>query len=320
MPRVLRRFGVNPEEIFAEVGIAADLLDDPDNRISFRERAHLLRTCVERTGCEHLGLLIGQQSSLSSLGIVGYLVLNSPDVESALNSLVSYFRLHSEGSLIMLEVKESFAFLGYSIYQEQVEAGEQLTDAAAIMLNVLQQLCGTDWSPSEVTFAHREPADTKPFKKFFKARMRFDAQASGVFFPAEWLQRSVKGADPELHRLIEKQVEALGQLHGENFPEQVRRFLSGALLANHSGIEQVAAAFSIHSRTLHRRLKSHGTSFQEIADECRFDIAQQLLRNPEATQAQLADMLGYSDARSFNRAFKRWSGMSPSQWRLSTHP
>lgn len=71
----------------------------------------------------------------------------------------------------------------------------------------------------------------------------------------------------------------------------------------------------MHSRTLHRRLNSHGTSFREISDQCRFTIALQLLRNPGTSQVQLADTLGYSDARAFNRAYKRWSGVTAAQWR-----
>ena len=316
VPEVLLELGADPDAVLAEVGLSRKLFDDPDTRISFRERAHLIRVCTERTRCSHFGLLIGQRAELSSMGLIGYLVRNSQNVESALRSLVHYFHLHAEGSLALLEVSDEFALFGYSIYQDRVEATRQLIDAAvAIILNDLQQLCGPEWSPSEVVFAHGKPDDVKPFKQFFKAPLRFNAEQSGIYFPSSWLKRPVVGADPELHRLLEKQVHVLEQQYRNDFPEQVRRVVNVALLANQATSEHVAELFAIHSRTLHRRLKSHDTSFREIIDECRFNLARQLLHDAEVGHAQIADMLGYSDARAFSRAFQRWSGVAPSHWK-----
>lgn len=317
VPEVLRRLDTDPAQVFGEAGISQDMFEDPDNRISFRKRAHLLRLCAECTGCGHFGLLVGQRAGLSSLGLIGYLVMNSPNVGSALSSLVHYFHLHAEGSLTLLDVSDGSAFLGYGVYQKRVEATEQITDAAvSIAYNILQQLCGKEWRAMGVTFSHRKPPDTKPYKRFFKAPLQFDAEKSGVRFSPDWLQRSIGGADPELHRLLEKQLLTLEIQFPQDFPEQVRRVVSVALLTKQARSEQVAEVFSIHSRTLHRRLRAHGTSFREIADECRFSIAQQLLQDAGIGQAQIADMLGYSDTRAFSRAFHRWSGYTPSQWRL----
>jgi AraC-like DNA-binding protein len=302
--------------VFAGSGVSPDLFDDPDNRVSFRERAHLIRICAEYTRCPEFGLLVGRRVGLSSLGLIGYLVRNSPDVESALRSLVHHFHLHAEGSLALLEVGDDFAFLGYGIYQDRVEAARLVVEAAvAIIVNDMRQLCGSEWFPSEVVFAHSEPADLKPYKRFFKAPLRFNAEQSGVYFSSKWLKYPVIGADPELHRLLEKQVKALEQQYRNDFPEQVRRVVSVALLANQATSDHIAALFSIHSRTLHRRLKSRGTSFREIVDECRFNLAQQLLQDADMDHAQIADMLGYSGARAFSRAFRRWSGITPSRWK-----
>lgn len=318
IPAVLREFGINPVDVLRKAELATNLFDNPDELISFRDRANLFKVCMDETACNHFGLLVGQQEGLSSLGLVGYLVRHSPDVQTALESLVHYFHLHAQGSLMLFDTEQDLAFLGYSIYSEQLEVSDQIVDAAiAIACNMLRELCGPGWQPTEVLLSHRQPENVRPFRKVFGRRVRFDMPRSGVYFPARWLSEQVQGADSELHRLLEKQVRQLESQYSEDFPQQVRLVVSDALLTNHATIEYVSRIFSIHSRTLHRRLKANGTSFQGILDECRFQIARQMLGSSNLGHAQIASLLGYSDARAFSRAFRRWSGVSPSHWRES---
>lgn len=316
IPEVLESLGVKPADVLAEAGLDPNLFDDPDNLVSYSARSRLLAICVARTGCRHFGLLVGQQGGLSSLGLVGYLVMHSPDVQSALQSLVHYFHLHAQGAAVYLMKDNGLAFLGYSIYQPDVEASEQIEDGAvAIAFNILRKLCGPEWVPAEVCFAHRKPRGLRPFRRFFKASMRFDAEQNGVFFPAQWLEQPVPEADPELHRLLQQQINRLEAEYQEDFPEQIRRVLSIALLTNHATADQVAALFSMHTRTLHRRLRAFDTSFKELADQSRYRIARQMLEDSEIDLIQIAGMLHYADSRSFTRAFKRWSGATPARWR-----
>ena len=123
------------------------------------------------------------------------------------------------------------------------------------------------------------------------------------------------GADPELHRLLKKQIEVLETGNNDYFPDQVRRILHTALITGHSKADDIAALFSMHSRTLSRRLKAYDTSFKDLADKARYEIAQQLLENSELEITQIAAASGYADASAFCRAFRRWSGITPSAWR-----
>lgn len=321
IPEILRNLGVEPITILAEAGLDLDLFDDPDNLISFTARSHLVALCQSRTGCDHFGLLLGEKAGLSSLGLVGYLALHSPDVESALNSLVRYFHLQAQGSVAILNTEDSLTFVGYNIYQSGTEATIQIEDAAvAIIYNILLALCGSDWEPVEVCFAHRKPRDTIPFEQFFDAPLRFDAEHNGVFFNNEYLKQPITAADPELHRLLQKQIDQLEAEHAVDFPEQVRRVLISALLMGHAKADQVAALFSIHSRTLNRRLNAYNTSFRKLSDEVRYEITRQLLRASELDTSEISEILGYCDASAFTKAFKRWSGTTPGNWRSLHKP
>lgn len=320
IPALLRDLGANPAAVLAEVGVAPALFNDPDKPISFALRSRLIKHCADRTACRHFGLLIGERGGLHSLGLVGRLVQHSPDVGSALRSLVRYLHHHVRGAVTTLAVSDHTAMLSYDVYEAQVEATDQLGDGAvAVMFNILRDLCGPDWKAVEVMFAHRRPNDVRPFKQFFRVPLSFDAEHNGVVFPVEWLRRPVAGADAELRRLLQEQVDTIEIAHGGDLQEKVRAVLRTALLAGHAKANQIAALFSMHSRTLSRRLNASGTSFQLLVDDGRFEIARQMLENTDVDIKQIAVILEYADASAFARAFRRWSGTTPSQWRARAH-
>jgi len=314
---VLQSLGVDPSRLLTEAGADMSLFANPDNRVSYTARNHWVAHCVARTGCHHLGLLVGQRNTLQSVGLVGLLAKYSPDVESALRSLVRYFRLHAQGALPTLAVEGRSAFLGYVTYVPGAEANDQIEDAAlASEFNFLRELCGPDWNAAEVRFAHRKPEDVRPFREFFRAPLRFDCEQGAVVFHSSWLRRRLREDDPDLRRLLEQHVEALEMKLGDDFAEQVRSILRTALLTDHASADEIASLFSMHSRTLHRRLAASGTGFRELVEESRFAIATQMLADTDADINHVALVLDYADASAFTRAFRRWSGSTPTQWRL----
>jgi AraC-like DNA-binding protein len=320
IPKVLAELGYEPAAVLEELGFDPAMFDNPDLVIPYTRRSELIQQCVRKTRCAHFGLLIGQHTGPSAFGLVGFLVQQSPNVATALRSLVRFAHLHVRGGVIYLDEDNDSAFLGYSIYQPQIEAHAQIQDgAAAIACNILRKLCGSNWRPTEVCFAHRTPADVRPFQQFFKAPLNFDADRNGVLFSAKWLQQSVQGADPELRRLLQRQVDQLKDYYGDDFVEQVRRVLHSALLAHQASADHVATLFSMHPRTLNRRLKRFGTCFQELLDQGRFEISRQLLANSSLEVTRIAATLNYADASAFSRAFRRWSGTTPALWRKQSH-
>ena len=318
LPAVLRNLGADPAELFGEAGFDPRLFDDPDARVSFAARSRMLAHCVARTGCRHLGLLVGEQGGLHSLGLVGLLVKYSPDVGTALRSLVRYLHLHVRGAVTTLTVDGDLALLRYDIYQPRVEATDQVGDGAvAVMFNIMRALCGPRWKPVEVRFAHRRPEDVRPFRHFFRAPLGFDADHNAVTFSADWLNRPLPGAEPEVRRLLQQQIELLDVRYGNDFPEQVKSVLRTALVTGDASADRVGALFSMHSRTLNRRLNAFGTGFRELVDEGRFAIARQMLEDSAMEVSQIAALLDYADASAFARAFRRWSGTTPTRWRAT---
>lgn len=318
LPEVLRSLGADPRKVIAEAGIDPSLFDDPDNLITYTARGRLIAQCVARTGCQHFGLLTGQRGGLHSLGLVGLLLKYSPDVGTALRNLVRYFHLQFRGAAPTLRVEGGTAIVGYQIYQRGAQANDQVADGAvAVIFNFMRELCGPDWKPAEAWFAHRKPADIAPFRRFFGVALRFDAEENALLFSSSWLNRALPEVHPDVRRLVQKQVDALAAQHHDDFPEQVRVVLRAALATGNARAEHVAALFSMHPRTFHRRLSDYGVGYQELMDEIRFDMARQILNDSDLPVSAIALILHYADARSFVRAFRRWSDQTPARWRAA---
>ena len=318
MPEVLRSLGADPAQVLKEVGVDIDLFDNPNNRISFVTRGRMMAHCAAHTGCPHFGLLVGQKAALASFGLVGLLAKYSPNVDQALGSLIRFMHLHVRGATTALTMDSDLAQFEYLIYQTGAPGNEQVgAGAVAVAFNILRDLCGADWAPVEVRFAHSKPADVTPYRDFFAAPLRFDSGQYGVVFSAHWLNRRVSETSPELLRLLQQEVDKLEVREGDSFVEQVRTVLRTTLVSGHASADQVAELFSIHRRTLNRRLNAYGVGFHELVDEISFEIARQLLEDSTLEIIQIALLLGYSNASAFTRAFRRWSGTTPARWRVA---
>ena len=316
IPGILEKLGQEPGEVFTEANIDLELFDDQDNLISYAARSHLLDTCVRTTGCEHFGLLLGEHGSLSTFGLIGHLAQQSTDVGSALNSLQHFFHLHAQGGRIETVVEGRFARLSYHIYEPQAVATRQIEDGAmAWGFNILRELCGDRFPLRQVQFVHGVPRDKRPYDRYFNAPLIFNSEQVGLYFPAGLLKRPLRRADPDLHRLLQKEVNRVQATYHDDFLSHCRRILQGVLWVRPATADDLASLFSMSSRTLNRRLSAVGTNFRKISEEVKQQIACRMLSDSDIQLTDLADLLHYHDASSFIKAFKRWTGATPARWR-----
>ena len=315
VPALLEALGVDLVGVIGPLGLVETLFCDAENMIAFPILGQLLQACATRTGCPHFGLLLGQGAGPECLGLIGQLLPHAPDVGTALRSLVLNLHLHDRGAAPLLSLEGEMAMLSYLIYR-QGEGTDQINDGAmAICLNIMRSLCGPAWLPSEVLFAHRQPEDIAPFRRCFQAPLRFDREQTALVFPAQWLNQALPGANPARRQEIEQRIVALANLSQTDLVGRLRCTLRTLLTTSRGSQEEVAELFSLHPRTLNRRLAEQGTSFKALVAEVRYDIACQLLANTALSVGQIAAILGYGEISALTRAFRRWSGMSPQAWR-----
>jgi AraC-like DNA-binding protein len=316
IPAVLRGLGQEPEPVFDSVGLKVAQFADPDTEISYLAASRLLRRCSTATGCEHFGLVVGTRAAPSVLGVAGFMLRAAPDVGTGLRGLVQHLDLHDQGGVPTLLIQGGVALLGYAIQQPRAEAVDQIYDLSmAVACNIMRALCGETWSPTEVLLSRRPPRDLTPYRQFFHAPLRFDADLSALAFPSRWLTHKVASADHLLHRHLEREAEALHSVRNANIIGDVRRSLRQLLANRKCAVSDLARQLCMHQRTLNRRLREEGTSFRREIDEIRYAMARQLLEESTMSIARIATTLCYADVTAFSRAFKRWTGITPAQWR-----
>ncbi|MFO1060036.1 MAG: AraC family transcriptional regulator [Dongiaceae bacterium] len=316
LPVVLRERGVDPDRLAEAAGIDPALLADPAARLPFVQCCRILNEAAAAASCPHLGLLIGQRCNFSGLGLPGQVALSAPSVGAALRGFVRLQHMNSRGAIVFLTERRDEAALHYAVCVKGREPTAQLmTIPMAVAWNSMRQLCGNEWLPSAVEFSCRAPDDLRPYLDFFRAPVRFNAQQTRIAFPAWWLGRAVPGGDPHRFAELQDQVAALAL---SDTRLQLHRLLQQMVVEGAARAEYAARALGVHPKALNRRLRQQGTSFRAVLDEVRFEVAQQLLRDSDLAVLEIASLLDYADASAMTRAFRRWSGSTPAQWRDRT--
>lgn len=316
---VLRSLGAEPAPLLERAGVPAALFNDAENTIAFADLSRLLDICADATGCAHLGLLVGARFDRHTLGPLGELMQHCDTVAQALRSLVLYLQLNDRGAVpMLLHLSASRVAFGYSIYQPDIGAAAQIHDGAiAISLGLMRKLCGAAFRPMEVSFAHRAPADPKPYRRFFAAPLRFDAELSALSFAPRWLSHAIVGADAARHARLDAAMRAAvaTATQASGLSPLVRRALHAMVFEGSDSAPAVARWFGLHERALRRQLRAEGTNIRALSSKVRFDLATQLLRDTRLPLVEIAAALHYSDATAFSRAFSGWAGVAPSRWR-----
>ena len=188
----------------------------------------------------------------------------------------------------------------------------------AATASVLRELCGEDWSPSEVRLPRARPVDERPYRDHFRCPVKFDEERASMFFPVDVLGRSTPNPDPSRRAALERELDEL--VDDQLLPLLYRSLRRLIVEEREMTMSSLARQFAMHERTLHRRLQLHGVSFRKVLDDVRFEVARNLLRDTRRSIRDIAHFLGYNDDTAFCRSFRRWSGLSPAAWRESRSP
>lgn len=313
---LLRERSVEPADVLASIGLDPGTLDNADNCIPYSTGGQLLQRCAEVTGCDHFGLLVGQRANISGLGMLGELMQRSPSVRTALASLISHLHLQTRGGVPTHSVEGENATFGYAIYQRDMPGTAQAYDLVmAFEFEIMQALCGLRWLPSEVSFSHAKPRDVRPYRKFFRSALRFDADRTAIVFSKTWLDQAPPGHDAQAYSLLQRELATQLMLAHNDCAERVRRALRTMILDGRGSATAISDLMSMSTRTLHRLLGAQGTTFRHLLEDVRYESARQLLADTDMTTTEIAEALDYADASAFTRAFRRWTNSPPAAWR-----
>lgn len=310
--------GVLLIDVLAAHGVDPGLLADDDARVPHALVAALWDIAAERLGDPDFGLNLGRSLPSGAFGLVEYTIRHAPDLRAAFGRLIRYQSLLHDRATYQLTVEGERARLSHVPPPDIAPPRHFGEFLVARFVELGRALVGERWSPDEVSFRHPRPASTGEHARLFgAAELRFGAPVTSMTFARALLDRPVVGADPRLAPLLDRLAVELSERRGGERPflEHVQREVVVGLLDGVPPAGRTARRLGLSERSFFRRLQQEGTTYQKVVDDVRRELALQRLREPASSLSEIAYALGFADASAFHRAFRRWTGKNPGEWR-----
>lgn len=310
--------GVDPRTLEAATGFAAALAQDPDARISFELEQRLWNEAARLTADEHFGLHAAERMPVGASDVLEYAVRSAPTFRDAVLRLARYNRLLHDAAVFTLHegpvsrVEHTFRVAGLT----QSRHGAEFTLAAHILIG--SQITATRLVPLAVEFMHARPASTSEHKRLFGVEPRFLSAVNALEWDQTTMARPIPNADATLSNVLERHAQSLLAALPElslTYADRVRQQFSRELGGGLATLAEVAGRLKLSERSLQRRLAAEGVSFDVLLDELRHQLALRYLADPRLAVSEIAYLLGYSEPSPFHRAFRRWTGSTPSELR-----
>ena len=265
-------------------------------------------------GDDDLGIHLAESGvSAASFGVVGYLVRASTTVGEALARAQQFHRLVKDRGRLELVATPSGVAVIDAPEVDRTQWPRAIAELSiANYVHLARTWTGRPFVPREVRFQHARPRDTRELERFFGCKLRFDQRDNALVVSREALDTPFATSEPELGAYLESTAAArLAQLPAPSLLDEVRAAIGDELRHGEVDIERVARRVGVTPRSLQRRLRDEGTSYRELVDAIRHRRAVDLIQRG-VPFGDIAEHLGFSEARAFRRAFRRWTGLVPS--------
>ncbi len=319
---LLRRESVDPEPLYREVGLSPLAFADPENKLPYISIVKLVDLASKKTGLEDFGLQLADIQAAFPIGPLGLLLQQGPSIQAALENLVNYYHLHSEGVAWSLKFDHKYAYLlREDFLANQVSTFHNASMHMAHALRSMKIMCNDPgWKPSFVNFTHSAPANPRPWQEYFHHTVQFGQESSCFIFPAQDLKRELLYTNERLQALLEVKVAELEQASAgrTGFIAKVEVLIRQNLRTGNCSQEYIASQFLLHPKKFQRLLRSEGISFRELKARVRLDVAEHFIKESSLPLTVIAQMLDYSELCVLSRTFKARHDVSPMDWRQQT--
>jgi AraC-like DNA-binding protein len=317
--RLLRRRGVDAARFVRRFALPGDVEERADALVTAAEFGAILAAAGEALGDPFVALRLPAELELRRYNFAEMAATASPTYRDALGRLVRYASLVNRQVVFGLEESgDEVRWTQRTIGHPRGVGREANEFAIATAVTHLRAMRGDTFAPRRVWFQHSRPRDVRPLRAFFGTdELGFDARENGMAFDRVLLDLPLPTADPRLLATADQLAEnALSEAPpARDFLAMVAERVRQRLRAGPADVEGVARTMRMSPRTLHRRLEECGATFSEVVDRERGAAARAYLKEKGLPLAEVAQRLGFSDAASFGRAFKRWTGTSPGAYR-----
>jgi AraC-like DNA-binding protein len=312
--------GVDPQAVFDEVGISSHVTSDPLKRISNEEVSRLFQASVRATGNPCFGISVGECFQPSSLHAMGFAMLASVSLRDFYNRVCNYYRVVSQNAEFRQYERDGASVLVAGNVASSV-CHETEDTWVSMMVRFLRFLYQKELNPLWIALRRPVPeGGEQPFLDHFKCPIRFDCEDISIALDSAVMDRELPGASADLAQYNDQIVmQYLEKMDRKDIVNRVRGLIIEDLASGSLSKQGVADKMHMSARNLQLKLAARNTTFQDTLDSTRQNLAAGYIEQSHLAITEIAYLLGFSDASNFTRAFRRWYGCSPRDYRLERH-
>ncbi len=313
---LLELYGRDPEEIFKRAGLDSALIRKPGSRYSEKRLENAWEMAADVISDPCFGLKAGGVWHPSYFGALGYAMLTSDTLKRAFERM-ERFQAVVTGRKVVKVSEDSGGFHVELLYGR---AEKRLFARIDAMFSVLLAICRLnlhrDIFPDCVQVQHDRPGCAGAYHELFGPDVRFGSRRNVFTLSHDLAREPLKGADRQLSLMHDEVMSTyIRSLEKHDFLPKLKRAIARRLPSGGVKDTEIAAALNLSPRQMYRKLKALGTTFHAVLSDVRYEIAKENFSSSNYSVTEIAFLLGFAEASSFSRAFKRWSGMSPVQYR-----
>ena len=305
-------------QILEEAGISAIDLARPDTRVPHRLMMSILEAWVEHSGDRTIGLRAGGSVEPGDLDAIEYAARSCSTLGEALECAARYTHLVNEAADVSLVDDGECVLWRFRITDgvPQPRAANDFVIASAARFSL--RCAAIDRMPREIHFMHEAPADLGEYAAFSASLLKFGMPHNGYLLERSVLQLPTRIGNVRMHAAFDKYARELSERAALGARSRAREAITARLASGDMCMESVAASLAMSVPTLRRRLEDEGTTFTDLVDDVRRDLAERYLREPDRSISEIAALLGFAHAPAFHKAFRRWKGVTPTAHRART--
>jgi AraC-like DNA-binding protein len=315
-----QRAGIDLKPLLKKAGLSEKQINDPRARFAVHLQIQFLNVVANALGDEFLGLHLAQSLDLRELGLLFYVAASSETLGDALQRAARYSSTVNEGLSLKYfkggDIRMVFEYVGVARHSDR----HQIEFLMTALIRVCRQLTGLPLTPSRVRITHRR-RNQRGLAEYFGRNITFGARADELTFVETINDLTVTSADPYLNELLVANCEqAFSRRRAKRgaFRAAVENAIVPLLPHGRVRASQIATRLGLSQRTSARRLALEGLTFSKVLESLRGDLARQYLSDPDLSISRIAWLLGYQEVSAFTHAFKRWSGKTPREARVTS--
>ena len=309
-------YGIDAEAIFKKHGVYPSTLFDTNARVSDLLIGRVIAEAAEKSGDTFFGAKEANYFLPSHIGPLGFAWLASTTLQSALERLQRYAKVIHEKGQVGIDYRQEELVVSIHMYAPVAWDYHRDTSQLTVLTRMCRFVAGDKWNPRLVTIAHPPPPDTSYYFRFFRCPVEFNAEQNSLHIDKEQAEKRLSGSNKQLAKLNDHIV--VRYLASQCKNDIINR-VKTAILENlgQGSVTETTIAQALHmsARNLNRKLSAENTSFKALLLEIRNELASQYINDATLTLTEISYQLGFSEISSFSRAYKRWTGQSPSEAR-----